>query len=47
MTHGYTTGTPGTPEASYDIPRQRTEDAAPAPTAAPAKPGRDRYLDLL
>jgi peptidoglycan/LPS O-acetylase OafA/YrhL len=45
VTHGHTTGTPGTPEStpSYGIPRQRT----PEPSAAPRKPGRDRYLDLL
>ncbi|MGY0067655.1 acyltransferase family protein [Streptomyces sp. QTS137] len=41
-------GVPGTPLA---VPRQRTTAPAPVPDpaapAAPAKPGRDRYLDLL
>jgi peptidoglycan/LPS O-acetylase OafA/YrhL len=50
MTHGYTAGPPDTPEASYDFPQQRTAPVPPVPesaAAAPAKPGRDRYLDLL
>ncbi|GAB2788517.1 acyltransferase [Streptomyces chlorus] len=45
---GDANGTPGMPSA---VPRQRTTEPAPlpdpAPAAAPGKPGRDRYLDLL
>ncbi|GAA2527302.1 MULTISPECIES: acyltransferase family protein [Streptomyces] len=46
---GDPTGAAGMP---YAVPRQRTAEPAPAPDpaaapAAPEKPGRDRYLDLL
>ncbi|MEU3146762.1 MULTISPECIES: acyltransferase [unclassified Streptomyces] len=41
----------GVPETPLAVPRQRTTASAPVPDpdapAAPAKPGRDRYLDLL
>ncbi|GAB3181875.1 acyltransferase family protein [Streptomyces incanus] len=42
----------GAPGMQSAVPRQRTTEPAPvpdpaAPAAAPGKPGRDRYLDLL
>ncbi|MFD9429305.1 acyltransferase [Streptomyces sp. NPDC060002] len=50
MTQGYPTGTNAGSERTpaFGVPRQPTEPAVPEPSAAaPKKPGRDRYLDLL
>ncbi|MFF7854989.1 acyltransferase family protein [Streptomyces sp. NPDC007904] len=41
----YAGNTGAAPETPYTLPQQRV--AEPAPAAAPKKPGRDRYLDLL
>ncbi|MFJ3820457.1 acyltransferase family protein [Streptomyces nodosus] len=49
MTHGYTAGTGTGPEPapSYGIPQQPGTEQRQEPAPAAAKPGRDRYLDLL